>query len=51
MPFMVTNVKLREVVSADAVLTPEEIKALAAEVLRNRKFIRGAIELFKLRNA
>ena len=50
MPLMVKNIKLKAVMESDEPLTPEEIKALAAEVLRNRKFIRAEIELFKLRN-
>lgn len=50
MAVMIPNARLRESLEKPEQLTPAEVKALVAEVLRSRKFIRGKIELFKLRN-
>ena len=44
MPMMITNARLKEAVEKPEILSLEEIKVLAGEVLRSRKFIRQEIE-------
>lgn len=44
MPFMVTNARLAEATKNPEILTPKEVKAIAAEVIRDRKYIRTMMQ-------